>query len=247
MLLPIIRHELRSVLHNSKSWYCLAVIQAALAIIFNWLLQNFLRNQAVAQSAHYGITEEVLHPFYAWFGLLTLLLMPMLVAQTLSGEKQRGTIVNYYCAPITSWQVIMAKFFSINILLLALLAFISIMPLSIVISGALDWGQYAATLLGVILMLTATVAICLSISALLNNVVRANVMMILSIAALIMLEWAAQYAGSSAIFLQGFGLLYPLKNFLAGIITLRGTAYYLCIMLSFLGLASWSYTRKWQN
>lgn len=243
MITSIIRHELRRVLCNSKTWYCLATVQALLAIIFSWLMNNFLKNQAIAQAEHYGITEEVIHPFYAWFALLTLLLLPMLSAQMFTSEKQNGTIVNYYCAPLSSSQVTMAKFYTLIIFLFSLLILVSIMPLSIAVSGTLDWGQYCATLLGVFLMLCAATAVCLSLSASMSNVVRANLIMFVVLAAFILIEWAAQYTGRYAIFLQGFGLLKPLKGFVAGIINLRSLAYYSFIILTFLTLSSWSYAR----
>lgn len=247
MIIPIIQHDIRRVLRNSKTWYCLATLQMLLAIIFNWLLTNFLKNQAIAQAVHYGITEEVIHPFYAWFALLVLLFMPMLCTQMLCSEKQQGTIINYYCAPVSASHVMLAKFFTLIISLSTMLIFFSIMPLSIIMSGALDWGQYFASVVGVFLLLCSATAICLSISAFMGNVMRANLLMFLVITGFVLLEWAALYAGDYAMFLQGFGLLKPLKGFLAGIISLRATSYYLLIVLSFLCLGGWGYTRKWQQ
>ncbi|HSX20453.1 MAG TPA: ABC transporter permease [Gammaproteobacteria bacterium] len=246
MILSITRHELRQVFGKAKTWYCLAVLQALLAVIFNWLISNFLKNQAITDTMHYGITEEVLHPFYAWFALLALILLPMLATQMLCAEKQRGTIVNYYCAPITPMQVILGKFFTLNILLVMLLAYSSVMPLSIMRSGALDWGQYISSLVGVYLMLSAAMAICLSLSSMFANVIRANMLILIALASFVLLEWAAQYTGRHAMFLQTFGLLKPLKGFLAGVITLRATAYYSLLVLGFLCLGSWGYARRWQ-
>lgn len=246
MITPIIRHELRQVLYKAKTWYCIAVLQALMAIIFKWLITNYLHSQVISSVMHFGITEEVLHPFYAWFGLLALVLLPMLTTQMICAEKQQGTIVNYYCAPISSLQFMFAKFLSINILLIMLLGFISIMPLSIMFSGSLDWGQYAATLCGVYLMLAAAIAIGLSLSAFMGNVIRANMLISVAILSCILLEWAAQYMGTNALFLQSFGLLKPLKSFLAGIINLRALAYYSLLVVAFLWLGSWGYTRRWQ-
>lgn len=246
MIKSIIRHEIKMILRNPKTWYCLALVQILLALIFNWLMTNFIKSQAFTQAPHYGITEEVLHPFYAWFGLLVLVLLPLLSTQLLSAEKQRGTMINYYCAPVTAMQVICGKFLSLNILLFLLLAFISIMPVSIVISGALDWGQYTATLIGLCLMLAAASAFCLSLAAFMAGIVRPNLLILIALASFILLEWAAQYASSYAMFLQGFGLLQPLKHFLAGIVSIRGAAYYLLIAFGCLCIGSWGYTRRWQ-
>jgi len=247
MIISIIRHELRQASNNPKSWYFLATIQAMLAILFKWLITNFLRNQAITQTQHYGITEEVIHPFYGWFALMVLVLLPMIASQALCSEKQRGTMHNYYCSPITGLQLLLAKFLSLNILLIFVMAVFSIMPITILISGSLDWGQFAAATLGVYLMLSAALATSLGLSMFMNNVLRANVIIFLTLTIFVMIEWAAQYTSGHAMFLQTFGLLSPLKTFLAGILSIRYIAYYLLVITSFILLGSWRYTRRWND
>lgn len=243
MITPIVRHELRQVLFNSKTWGCLSVLQILQAIIFNWLLKNFLKSQAISNTMHFGITEEVLHPYYAWFALLVLMLAPMLATQMICAEKQRGTIVNYYCAPISSLQFMLGKFLSLNILLFALIAFISIMPCCIVISGELDWGQFAASILGVYLMLSAAFSIGLCVSAYFSNIMRTNMFIFIILLSFILIEWAAQYMGPHAMYLQNFGLLKPLKVFLAGIISVQALSYYALLVVGSLWLGSAGYRR----
>lgn len=247
MNLYLIQHELNQIFCNRKSWYSLAIIQTILGLIFNWLLLNFIKNQAITHTMHYGITEEVLHPFYAWYALLMLVLLPMFITQIICAEKQNGTIINYYCAPIKSSTVIFNKYISLNILLLISLCMASIMPLWITVSGKLDWGQFLATFLGVYLMLSAAQALCVSVAAFMTNTIRANITIFVTLAGIILLEWAAQFAGKHTLFLQEFALLKPLKPFLAGIINIRAIAYYLLLMLSFLSLAVWRFSRRWQN
>lgn len=242
--MSILRHELQQVFKNAKTWYSFALIQILLAVMFNWLLNNFLKGQAISSALHFGITEEVIHPFYAWFALLVLMFLPSVSAQMICGEKQRGTIFNYYCAPISSMQFIFAKFLSLNILITLMLAFISLMPLCIAFSGSIDYGQLFATLLGVYLLLSAASAVSLCVSMFTNNVLRANLIIFLSIAAFILIEWGAQYFGATGLFLQSFGLLKPLKDFLAGIINLRGLSYYASIIVGFMWMGCLGYKRK---
>jgi ABC-2 type transport system permease protein len=244
MIISIIRHELHQIVYNRKTWFCLAAIHALMAIIFNWLIVSFLKNQALVENAHFGITEQVVHPFYAWFSLIVLIFIPMISTQALCAEKISKTYVNYQCAPITAAQVIIAKFVSISIILLFVLTSLSIMPLSIISSGSLDWGQYTTSILGAYLMLNAALAIGLGISTFMNSIARSNLIIFLILMSFVLLEWAAQYTGPSAVFLQTFGLLNPLKNFLAGLLSLQNLAYYLLIICSFLSLAAWRFNRE---
>ena len=247
MISSIIQHELRQIILNRRTWYCLAAIHLLMGIIMNWLISNFLKNQIVLSTQIYGVTEEVIHPFYAWFSLIVLIFIPMISTQALCAEKTHKTIVNYYSAPITASQVIIGKYLAINIALGFILTSVSILPLSIVISSSLDWGQYIASILGAYLMLSAALGIGLGISCFMSNVVRSNIVVFMALLFFILLEWAAQYTGKHAIFLQNFGLLSPLKNFLVGIISIQSVAYYMFIIYSFLIIGSWRFKRGAQD
>jgi len=247
MITSIIRHELRQAMNNPKIWYFLATTQAMLAILFKWLLTNFLKTKSIIQTTHYGITEEVIHPFYGWFALLMLILLPMIATQAFCAEKQRGTMINYYCSPITGLQLLLAKFLSLNILIFIAIVISSLMPITILISGSLDWGQFTAVILGVYLMLSAALATSLGFSIFMHNTLRSNAVIFLALTIFVMLEWAAQYTAGHAMFLQTFGLLSPLKTFLAGILSIRHIAYYMLVIISFLLLGAWRYSRRWNN
>lgn len=236
--ISITQHELRQMFASRKVWYSLAMLQALLAVIFNWLLTNFLTLQTSSKGLHNGITEEVLHPFYACFGLIVLLVLPMFAAQTICAEKQQGTMLNYYCAPINLSKVILGKFLSGSIILLLALAWITCMPLIVISPKLLDSGQLLAIVGGTYLMLNAALAICLGLAPYLESVQRANIILLLFLLAAILLEWAAHYLGPYRIYLQMFSLLFPLKAFLAGIINLRAIAIYLLMIISFLTLGS---------
>jgi ABC-type transport system involved in multi-copper enzyme maturation permease subunit len=246
MNLPIIQHELRQIYCNRKAWFGLSFLQAMLAIIFYWLMINFIKHQASTQIMHYGITEEVIHPFYGWYVLLMLLFLPLFATQSICAEKQNGTMINYYCSSFSARRIIFNKYISLNILLTISLLITSIMPICIIFSGQLDWGLFLATLLGVYLMLNAAIAFCLGIACFMQSPLRANIIILLSLGVFVLLEWAAQYAGKHALFLQSYSLLRPLKPFLAGVISVRYMAYYLLIALVFLCLGSWRFGSRYQ-
>lgn len=234
----IIQHELRQVIYSRKSWLCLAALLSIMALIFKWLLNNYLRLQSIDAGLKYGLTEKVIHPYYAWLCLIALLLIPTITTQSLCAERANKTIVNYYMSSVTAWQVILSKFLALNFLFIVILFASSLLPLTVLISGSIDIGQFAASLLGAYLMLSAALAIGLACSSWMTSVTRSTIAIFISILAIVMLEWAAQFAGKNAMFLQTFGLLNPLKNFLAGVISLQNLAYYLFLISSSLMIAS---------
>jgi ABC-2 type transport system permease protein len=239
MILTIVRHEIKQIRHARKIWFGAAAMQFMLALIFNWLLSGFLKNQTALGTAHHGITEDVIRPFYACFALMYLICIPMLTTQVLCAEKQRHTFCNYYCAPISNLQIMLGKFLSLNIILSAILGIISCMPLMLAVSGQLDWGQLFAIILGVYGMLNVALAIGLCVASFMHNIVRCNLFVLLTLVAFIMLEWAAQYMGQHALFWQNFALLRPLKAFLNGVLNAQAVAYYLFIITGALFIGAW--------
>ncbi len=247
MILSIIRHELRQLFYDRKTWYAIAAMQVILGLIYHWILTNYLKNLAATKTINYGITEEVLHPFYACCALLLLSMIPIITTNSISGEKQHGTMINYQCAPISAIQIILGKYYSINLMLLFALFGISCMPLWIIVSGKLDWGQLLAIVAGVYLLLSAALAIAIGVASFCTHTMRSNFLIFMVFAGLILLEWATQYTGKYALFLQNFGLLKPLKGFLAGILSVPGFAYYALIISCTLSLAAWRTGRRWYN
>lgn len=247
MINPIIQHELRQVIFSRKAWICFAVLQAILALIFNWLVNKYLLNLTMLQDGKYGLTEEVIHPYYAWFCLLILFFIPMLTTQSICAEKSNNTIINYRCAPLTATQFILGKFLAMNIVLTVMLTVISILPLSVMLSGRLDWGQFGISILGAYLLLNAALAIGLGCSIFMTSVVRCNILVFFTLLLFISIEWTAQFTGNYAAFLQGFGLLVPLKSYLSGVLHLKHTAYYLLLIMTALFLAAWRYQRGDKN
>ena len=244
MIKSIALHELRLVLCNRKTWFCLAALHALMGIIFNWLISIYLKDKIIVTTTAYGITEKIIHPYYAWFSLLILFMTPMIATQILCAEKVNKTMLNYQTAPISTASIIFGKYLAVNLILVLAILAVSILPLSLLLSSSLDWGQFIAGILGAYLMLSATLAVGCGISSFMHNITRSNFIIFLAILSFILLEWAAQYTGPYAMYLQHFGLLNPLKNFLSGVINLQSVCYYACISYIFLTIGTWELNKK---
>lgn len=239
MITKLIRHELRLVLANPKSWYTFATIFAVFAVIFNWLMNLYLQDQLLDSEQIVGVTEAVVHPFYAWFGLCSLIVIPNITAQYICGEKTHGTLINYYFSQVTAAQLFWAKLLSLSVLLAAILLSITLIPLTITLSASLDLGQLFASVIGVYLMLLAAISFGLCLSAFMKHTLRASIIILCGLGLFIMLEWAAQLSTFHALYLQQFALLKPLKSFLSGLITPGYVMYYILVILACTTIGSW--------
>lgn len=239
MITNIIRHELRTVLANPKSWYIFAAVFAIFAIIFNWLMNLYLQDQLLDSEQIIGVTEAVIHPFYAWFGLFSIIIIPNITAQYICGEKSRGTLINYYFSQVTAPQLFYAKLLSLGIILFTVLLTISLIPLTITISANLDLGQFISSIFGVYLMLLVATAFGLCLATFMQHTLRASIIILCGLGTFIMLEWAAQLSKSHVFFIQQFALLKPLKSFLSGLVTPGYVSYYILVILACAIIGSW--------
>lgn len=195
------------------------------------------------QSTKYGITEEIVRPYLAWFALLTLFFIPGIATSLICAEKVNKTIINYYYSPISGLYVVAGKFLSFCTLLLLMIILSSVLPISLMIAGNLDWGQFVVGAAGVYLMLCAAMSFAILVSSFTNSVLRSNIAIFVGLFAFICIEWAAEFTGKLALTLQFYGLLYPLKDLLSGYVTLQSVAYYFFIILLCLLLSSLKYER----
>lgn len=129
-----------------------------------------------------GETERNLIQWYIgglWFWIMMLVVPPVLTMRLFAEEKSAGTLETLLTAPVTEWQVVLAKYFGawafFVILWLPTLAFVGLLR---VFGGAgstpLDAGQLAAGYLGIFLVGGMFVAIgCLASSLTRNQIIAA--------------------------------------------------------------------------
>ena len=240
-------HYLRTI-YNLFKKELLAYFNSPIAFIFigaflivgNWLFfKNFwLMGQASLRS---------------YFNLLPWLLMflaPALTMRLWAEEKKMGTIEFLLTLPITNWQVVLAKFFSVLTFLAITLALTISLPLTVANLGPLDLGPVIGSYIGAIFLGGAYLALGLFISSLTRNQIIA---FILALAACFLMFIIGEdfVVGNWPLWLLapmhfiGFGQRFA--DISRGVITSRDLIYY----ASFIWLCLWLnvkvlMARKWQ-
>ena len=238
MIKIIIKYKLKQLFSSIKCWIGLALLQFIFALIYNWLLNKYIYQLSLSKpDLAYGITEEVLHPFFAWFVLIYLLIIPIITMDQICGERNKNTLILYLTAPIKTSTIIISKFLTLSCSLTCSILLISLMPLSIIINGTIDWGHLLSLALGTWLILNAAIAIGLLVSTYGQHTVTTILCTLGLILILILIEWGALFMGPLGLNIQQLGFLYPVKNFLSGIIDTRAIIYYLVLIVVSLYLA----------
>lgn len=241
MLWTLVKHEGRLLLYSKHLWRGLFGLQVLMASLFYWLITQFeykVQSQFLTTAESYGITEDAVHPYFAWSVLILILLVPLYSPNTLCHEKKNNTLNLYQMAVVSPTQLVWIKWL-VGCLMGAFVTLsLSVMPFSLRYFGAIDWGQIVSCLLALMLVVCSVQAIHILCSSMCKNHLYATLLTFFTILVLIFFEWIAPYVPYGDDFLKEASFLFHIKGFLNGLIQSRDLGYYLAITLFSLVLAS---------
>lgn len=233
MLWTLIKHECRLQIIPKQTWVILAGLYIVMASLFYGLITQFeekIQSQLISKTAHYGITEDALHPYLAWCLLLMMLCIPVCNNNTLSHEQKYRTLHLYRMASVPMQMVVLAKFLTGWLGWIIVIAGLSILPFSLQFFGHIDSGQLLSGLLGVALIAGSVQAITILFNAYCHQPIYAILLSFTALLVLSFFEWLAPYASYGNTWLQNISFLYHVKNLLNGLINGSDILYYIGII-----------------
>lgn len=237
MILTIARHEFLNLFKTGKIWKLLALCQCIIGLIFyRYMTEFLLKNQNLLIENHQslGITEEVIHPLFAWTALFFFFTTPLLATNCLTLERKSHILEVYLTAPISATKIILGKFLGIFAGQIFLLLPVLLMPLLIAVEDSLDIGQFISGSLGLVLLLGTNLSIGLFVASLSKEPLIASFAIFITLLLLTLLEWVAHFFPPAFSWITEFALLYHCKNFLSGIINTQDVIYYVLVTCVFL-------------
>lgn len=239
MILTIARLEFRRMFYSPLAWVVLAIVQFVLALIFLSTLQNFIDTiepRLTGISGAPGVTELVVSPLFMWSGIIMLAVSPLLTMRSFSEELQSRTLPLLTSAPVSVTEIVLGKYLGLMSFMLLMILMVSLMPLSLSLGTHLDWGQLAAAVLGLVLLLASFSAAGLYISSLTGQPTLAAVGtfgLLLFLVVLYISGTSQNTASQLFIYLSQFS---HFLSFLRGEFRSSDLAYYLLFILTFLVL-----------
>ncbi len=232
--------ELLSLFFSPLAWVIMAVVQLILAYIFLARMDLFMEFQPrlMGVDGAPGLTDIVVAPLFVSAGVVFLLVAPLLTMRVLAEERHNGTLTLLYSAPLSMSEIVLGKYLGLLGFFLIMVMLIALMPLSLLVGGNLDLGQFTASLLGLVLLLAAFAAVGLFLSSLTAHPTVAGIS---SFGALLLL-WILDWAGESEEVSGLFSYLSLFKHYQAlskGIFNSADVIYYLLLTGLFLGLTLW--------
>ncbi|HQW84758.1 MAG TPA: gliding motility-associated ABC transporter permease subunit GldF [Ferruginibacter sp.] len=211
-----------------------------IAIIL-FLLMNGIFLFVLPGSSIFDFGYASLDKFFELSPWILIFLVPAISMRSLSDEFKAGTFETLKTRPVTSWQIVLGKYFSIVIVLLlailpTILYIITIKMLSA--QGGIDSGGIAGSYVGLILLAATFAAISLCSSGLTANAVVA--FLVSAFGCLIL------YFGFSAVskvpffangpdyYIEMLGIDFHYRSMSRGVLDSRDLIYFLSVIFLFL-------------
>ena len=182
--------------------------------------------------------------------VVTLFITPMLTVRLFAEEKRQGTIELLETSPITSWQIILGKFFGAVLLFLLMIA-ASLVNFALLWHYATtppEWKPVATGVLALLLVGSCFIALGLFVSTLTRNQIVAGTLTFGLLLGIWILGWMDDpSAGPVAKALAYLGLLTHLEDLMKGVIDLKDLVFYVSFIVFGLFLAHQSVeSQRWR-
>ncbi len=237
--LIIASRELRSLFLSPLAWSILAVVQFLLAYIFLSQVEYFQRLQPriAALENSPGVTDLIVAPLFGNAGVILLLVTPMLTMRLISEERRNRTLSLLFSAPVSITEIVLGKYLGILAFLGIMIVMIATMPLSLTLGTDLDWGKFAACVVGLGLLLSSFAAIGLYLSSLAMQPVVAAVGSFGMLLLLWIIDWNATVGTPKGDLLGYLSMLRHYQNLLKGMVNTTDLVYFLLLTVTFVGLS----------
>lgn len=244
MSLVIAGRELRTLFLSPLAWSVLGVVQCILAWVYLLQLDNFITLQprlAVIEGAP-GVSDMIIMPLFSLLGIMLLLVMPLMTMRLISEERRGKTLTLFLSSPVSVKDIVIGKYLAVLGFIGVMLALLLLMAFALALGARLDYGQIAAGLLGLSLMLAAFAAIGLYISCLTQYPAVAAVITFGVLFMLWIMNWAARIGGgstgaSTGAALRWLSIVQHQESFYRGLIDTADIVYYLLLIGLFLLLS----------
>ncbi len=241
MIWTLARRELHSMFLSPLAWSILAVIQLIMAMIFLTGFQQYYEVQAQLAMLETppGVSEVVIGNLFQSTAFFLLLVIPLITMRVISGERRNRTLPLLFSAPVSMTEIVLGKFFGVVAFLAIMLAMLTLMPLSILFAGSIDFGMLASVLLGTFLLICAFAAAGVFISTLTREPVVAAV----STFGFLLFLWIIDFVAASstmesdAELLRYVSLLQHFDAMARGVFKSSDVIFYLLFIVTFLVLS----------
>ncbi|MEX2304212.1 MAG: ABC transporter permease [Bryobacterales bacterium] len=228
----IARRELYSYFSSPIAYIVLAMFAVLFGFFFYSAVAIFVQFSAQAAmqpgAPPMNVNQFIVQPTLGNFGIILLLLTPLITMRLFAEEMRSGTIELLLTSPVHDYEIILGKWLGAMLLYACMLA-VSLLNLSILfIVSTPDWRAMLVGYVGLLLMGGAFLAMGAFISTLTRNQIVAGAVTFCLFLLLWVLDWAGSYNTSIIGRICSYLAIAPhFEQFSKGVIELKDAVYYL--------------------
>lgn len=237
--LALVERELKSYFVSPLAYVILGFFLLATGVFYYIIVSWFdqmsmtaaMQAQQYGQAAKMNVNEQAIRPLLGNIATIAMLLLPSLTMRLFAEEKRQGTIEFLLTAPITNWQLVLAKFSSALFFYFTMLAASAVLVGLLFVYGNPELNPTLLGYLGLALLGGCFIALGLFFSALTENQIIAFVS---TFASNLVIYFAAWF-GNSGDSLVGkfFSALSPFEHFddfAKGVLDSKHLVFYGCFI-----------------
>lgn len=235
----IMLSEFKRLFNSPLAWSILAILQFILALLFLMFIEEYIsvvQPLTATMENPPGVTKIIVSPLYLWTGIIMLAVIPIMTMRVFAEERMNKTLTLLLSSPLSSFQIVLGKFFALVLFILLLILMISAMPLALTLGTTLDWGLVFTSAFGLFLLLSSFAAAGIYLSSLTSQPIIAAVSSFGLLLFLVVLYLSGSSQSNSSevfIYLSHFSHFLP---FLEGFFDTSDVVYYLLFIVAFLTL-----------
>ena len=234
----IAKKEVKSSFSSPKAGVVFTVFLLLIGLFFKMFM-----NQAVQVSAnpqHYGgggiNLNDVFNVLFSNVHFLFLFFVPAVTMGLFADEKKNQTIKFLYSSPVSIWEIVLGKYFSVMFVMVLMLLGTLVYPIYACFHGDLDVGIWWSSYLGLVLLVSAQLSLGVWISSVTKTQFLSCVSTIICLFLLLILGWASRSIAGGGLggFLEYISFTSHFDNFLKGMISTTDVVYFLTFTVLFL-------------
>ena len=237
--LAIAQRDFKSFYGTPAGWIAACVIFVIAGLLFYIVTAGLLaRGQAVDP------VSEIMGSLIGFLNYINIFVVPIFTMRVMSEELSQGTYRLQASAPISSWSIVLGKYFGTMYYFIVIALLLLIYPLYVAVFSAPDYRVMASGWLGMVLNVSAIVSVGLFIGSLTKNAV---ISYLGTVFLLIGLLFSGYIPGAPEWFQHAVNLLEVGNEFARGVLKTSNLAVYLCVTGVFLFLSQLVLeTKRWR-
>jgi len=179
-----------------------------------------------------NLNQVVVEGLFQTMVVILVFLIPLLTMRIVAEEKRRGTFELLITSPVSVTEVVVGKFLSLAVVIVAMLSISFIFPLLLMVYGNPEIPPIISGFFGVVLCALGFASIGMAVSSFTENQIVAGVSSMVVLLLLYVIQAPAEsLGGTSADVLRYLSPIDQVQQFVRGVVSLKSVTYFASLIL----------------